>query len=123
MARLSLASPLETRMGNSAKDSRLINGTGESAGEQVGVIKRSGSSVLGSVGAGTSQLLAEFNSKAVTVVGDSLKVNTVSPFSTDSTDSLSPIESGLSATSVSKGQEANDKAVFLKTSKEAWVIT
>jgi hypothetical protein len=67
--------------------------------------------------------LAEFNSKAVTVIGDSLKVNTVSPFGTDSTTALSPLYGSLGLTSVAKGQAANDKALFLKTSKEAWVLT
>ena len=123
MPRVSLASPLETRAGNNIKDSRAINGILEAAGDQAGVIKRPGSASVGSVTSGTSQLLAEFNNKAVTVIGDSLKVNTVSPFSTDSTTALSPLYGSLGFTSVAKGQEANDKALFLKTSKEAWVLT
>lgn len=123
MSRVSLASPLETRAGNNIKDSRAINGILEAAGDQAGVIKRPGSASVGSVTSGTSQLLAEFNNKAVTVIGDSLKVNTVSPFSTDSTTALSPLYGSLGFTSVAKGQAANDKALFLKTSKEAWVLT
>ena len=123
MSRVSLASPLETRAGNNTKDSRTINGILEAAGEQAGVIKRPGSTSVGSVTSGTSQLLAEFGSKAVTVIGDSLKVNTVSPFGTDSTTALSPLYGSLDFTSVAKGQAANDKALFLKTSKEAWVLT
>ncbi len=123
MPRVSLASPLETRAGNNAKDSRTINGILEAAGDQSGVIKRPGSTSVGSVTSGTSQLLAEFNNKAVTVIGDSLKVNTVSPFATDSTTALSPLYGSLDFTSVTKGQAANDKALFLKTSKEAWVLT
>lgn len=123
MSRVSLASPLETRAGNNIKDSRAINGILEAAGDQAGVIKRPGSASVGSVTSGTSQLLAEFNNKAVTVIGDSLKVNTVSPFSTDSTTALSPLYGSLDFTSVAKGQAANDKALFLKTSKEAWVLT
>ncbi len=123
MSRVSLASPLETRAGNNTKDSRTINGILEAAGDQSGVIKRPGSTSVGSVTFGTSQLLAEFNSKAVTVIGDSLKVNTVSPFATDSTTALSPLYGSLGFNSVAKGQAANDKALFLKTSKEAWVLT
>lgn len=123
MARMSLASPLETRTGNNLKDPRTVNGILEAAGDQDGVIKRPGSSSIGSVTSGTSQLLAELNSKTVTVINDSLKVNTVSPFGTDSTTALSPLFSGLDFTSVAKGQAANDKALFLKTSKEAWVLT
>ena len=123
MARVSLAPPLETRAGNNTKDSRAINGILESAGDQAGVIKRPGNSGVGSVTSGTSQLLAEFNSKAVTVIGDSLKTNTVSPFGTDSTAVLSPLYGSLGFTSVAKGQVSNDKAMFLKTSKEAWVLT
>jgi len=123
MSRVSLASPLETRAGNNTKDSRTINGILEAAGDQSGVIKRPGSASVGSVTSGTSQLLAEFNNKAVTVIGDSLKVNTVSPFATDSTTALSPLYGSLGFTSVAKGQAANDKALFLKTSKEAWVLT
>ena len=123
MSRVSLASPLETRAGNNIKDSRAINGILEAAGDQAGVIKRPGSASVGSVTSGTSQLLAEFNNKAVTVIGDSLKVNTVSPFATDSTTALSPLYGSLNFTSVAKGQAANDKALFLKTSKEAWVLT
>ena len=123
MARVSLASPLETRAGNNIKDSRAINGILEAAGDQAGVIKRPGSASVGSVTSGTSQLLAEFNNKAVTVIGDSLKVNTVSPFGTDSTTALSPLYGSLDFTSVAKGQASNDKALFLKTSKEAWVLT
>lgn len=123
MARVSLAPPLETRAGNNTKDSRAINGILESAGDQAGVIKRPGNSGVGSVTSGTSQLLAEFNSKAVTVIGDSLKTNTVSPFGTDSTAALSPLYGSLGFTSVAKGQVSNDKAMFLKTSKEAWVLT
>ncbi len=123
MSRVSLASPLETRAGNNIKDSRAINGILEAAGDQAGVIKRPGSASVGSVTSGTSQLLAEFNNKAVTVIGDSLKVNTVSPFATDSTTALSPLYGSLDFTSVAKGQAANDKALFLKTSKEAWVLT
>lgn len=123
MARVSLAPPLETRAGNNTKDSRAINGILESAGDQAGVIKRPGNSGVGSVTSGTSQLLAEFNSKAVTVIGDSLKTNTVSPFGTDSTTALSPLYGSLGFTSVAKGQVPNDKALFLKTSKEAWVLT
>lgn len=114
---------METRAGNNTKDSRTINGILEAAGEQSGVIKRPGSTSVGSVTSGTSQLIAEFNSKAVTVIGDSLKVNTVSPFGTDSTTSLSPLYGPLDFTSVAKGQAANDRALFLKTSKEAWVLT
>jgi hypothetical protein len=123
MARVSLAPPLETRAGNNTKDSRAINGILESAGDQAGVIKRPGNSGVGSVTSGTSQLLAEFNSKAVTVIGDSLKTNTVSPFGTDSTAALSPLYGSLGFTRVAKGQVSNDKAMFLKTSKEAWVLT
>ena len=123
MSRVSLASPLETRAGNNTKDSRTINGILEAAGDQSGVIKRPGSTSVGSVTSGTSQLLAEFNNKAVTVIGDSLKVNTVSPFATDSTTALSPLYGSLGFNSVAKGQAANDKALFLKTSKEAWVLT
>ena len=123
MSRVSLASPLETRAGNNTKDSRTINGILEAAGDQAGVIKRAGSTSVGSVTSGTSQLLAEFNNKAVTVIGDSLKVNTVSPFATDSTTALSPLYGSLGFNSVAKGQAANDKALFLKTSKEAWVLT
>ena len=95
----------------------------EAAGDQAGVIKRPGNTSVGSVTSGTSQLLAEFNNKAVTVIGDSLKVNTVSPFATDSTTALSPLYGSLGFNSVAKGQAANDKALFLKTSKEAWVLT
>ncbi len=123
MSRVSLASPLATRAGNNTKDSRTINGILEAAGDQAGDIKRPGSTSVGSVTSGTSQLLAEFNNKAVTVIGDSLKVNTVSPFATDSTTALSPLYGSLDFTSVAKGQAANDKALFLKTSKEAWVLT
>lgn len=123
MSRVSLASPLETRAGNNIKDSRTINGILEAAGEQAGAIKRPGSTSVGSVTPGTSQLLAEFAYKAVTVIGDSIKVNTVSPFGTDSTTDLSPLYGSLDFTSVAKGQAANDKALFLKTSKEAWVLT
>lgn len=123
MSRVSLASPLETRAGNNTKDSRTINGILEIAGDQAGVIKRPGSASVGLVTSGTSQLLSEFNNKAVTVIGDSLEVNTVSPFATDSTTALSPLYESLGFNSVAKGQAANDKALFLKTSKEAWVLT
>ena len=102
MARVSLASPLETRAGNNTKDSRAINGILEAAGEQAGVIKRPGSSSVGSVTSGTSQLLSEFNSKTVTVIGDSLKVNTVSPFGTDSTTAL-VFRSTVTSNTVSTG--------------------
>lgn len=123
MARVSLASPLETRAGNNFKDSRTINGILEVAGEQAGVIKRPGNTSVGSVASGTSQLLAELNAKAVTVIDDSLKINTISPFGTDSTTDLSPLYGALNFTSVEKGQSANDKALFMKTPKEAWVLT
>ena len=123
MARISLASLLETRAGNNTKDSRTINGILEAAGEQAGAIKRPGSTSVGSLASGTSQLLAELNSKAVTVIDDVLKVNTVSPFGTDSTTSLSPLYGGLGFSSAAKGQAYNDKALFLKTPKEAWVLT
>lgn len=123
MPRVSLASPLETRAGNNTKDSRTVNGILEAAGEQAGAIKRPGSTSVGSVTSGTSQLLAEFNSKAVTVIGDSLKANTVSPFVTDSTTEISPLYGSLDFTSAAKGQATNDRALLLKTSKEAWVLT
>lgn len=69
--RIPLATDLATRDGTLEKDAGLVNALVEVRGKETVVKRRPGAYDLGSVGSGSSQLLAEWNG-LLSVIGDSL---------------------------------------------------
>jgi hypothetical protein len=121
--RVPLGTDLQTRNGNLSLDAKVINGLNEQAGESLGAIKRPGNASLGTIVGGTSQMLGSISASALAILNDTLKTVTPVAFSVTATDALSPVYAGLTFSSATKGRGANDNAVLIKTSKEAWVVT
>lgn len=121
--RLKLASDLENRDGTVSKDAGLNNAMVEKEGEwSSSVIKRPGSSSLGSVGSGSAQMLSSLEDTVTAVLGNDFKTITVSTSATvDASTSMNPIFPDLPFDH--QIQPGNSGKMVIKTAKEAWIYT
>lgn len=118
--RLPLASDIKTRDGTLTKDATIKNGYVDAEF----VNSRPGAIDLGAAGSGNTQDLGEIGDSGAAVVGDSLRVFTVSgaAISVDTTASLSPHDAGLLVTMQESGKTQTTE-LLLKTSAQGWIYT
>lgn len=123
--RIPLASDIESRDGSLTAGAMLVNAAVqvESEGETT-AFKRAGCISRGSVTAGDAQCFASVAGKAVAVVGDHAFTLTVGePITEDADDDMAPIFAGLQVSAREAGQASNERALMLKTGREAWILT
>lgn len=122
--RIPLASDIESRDGTLDAGAVLVNGAVQIDGEESAIFKRAGCLARGSVAAGVAQTMASVAGKAVGCVADHAYTLTVGASITeDADDDMAPIFSGLQITAREAGQASNARALMIKTSREAWVLT
>lgn len=118
--RIGLSADFATRDGSADKDATIKNGYVDAEF----VNSRPGAVDLGAAGSGNTQGLGEIGDSGAAVVGDSLRVFTVSGgvISVDATASLSPHDAGLLVTMQESGKTQTTE-LLLKTSAQGWIYT
>lgn len=118
--RLPLASDIKTRDGALTKDATIKNGYVDAEF----VNSRPGAIDLGAAGSGNTQGMGELRQSGAAIIGDSLRVYTVSggAVTVNTTASLSPLTAALPVTLQESG-ETQTAELMLKTEEQGWIYT
>lgn len=120
--RVPIAVNLESRDGGTAKDAKTVNAIAEVKGEDIRLRKRPGCADLGSVRAGTAQLLYNWNGINA-ILGDHFMRGTITTIISGPVDTnLSPANAGLQFSAAATNNDAATPRLFYKSRTQAKVV-